>query len=325
MAWTFSERGTLFALAEDGALTPRQLQQAATVAPLVPSRDEWLNAADHVLAIAGAILLAAGLIFFFAWNWDDLHRFTRLGIALTALATCTGTAFAAAPSGVVHRAALLAACLATGALLALIGQTYQSGADIWELFVAWTALMTPFVLLARSSACWLLWLAVANAGLMRYLSESWWARFIGALGDAESLFAIAALNGAVLLAFEFAGHALLATPRRYVVRVAGLGVLTPLALGACFSWWDHDFIPVGLAFGAIAAGFAYIYLTRRRDVPMLALTVFATIAVTTAALVRALPHGADFVAINLVAVFVIASTGIAGVWLTRIHREGRGA
>lgn len=325
MSWTLSDRGTLLALAEDGALTPWQLAQAAAVAPLVPARDEWLAGADRVLAVAGALLLAAGLIFFFAWNWDALHRFAKLGIAIGALAACTGTALAAAPFGTVWRAALLAACLATGALLALIGQTYQTGADIWELFVAWAALMTPFVLLARSSASWLLWVAVANAGLLRYLSESWWARFIGALGDAESLLAIAALNGAVLLAFEFAGHALLATPRRHVVRLAGLGVLAPLALGACFSWWDTDFLVVGLTFVVVATGFAHVYLTRRRDVPMLALAVFATIAVATAALIRVLPRSADFLAINLVAVFVIASTGVAGMWLTRLHREGRSA
>ncbi|WP_407279450.1 DUF2157 domain-containing protein [Aromatoleum evansii] len=322
MSWTLPDRGTLLALAEDGALTPQQLERAADVAPLVPTRDEWLAGADHVLAIAGAILLAAGLIFFFAYNWDDLHRFAKLGLALAALAACTGTALTAPPFATVWRAALLAASLATGALLALIGQTYQTGADIWELFVAWAALMTPFVLLARSSASWLLWLVVANAGLLRYLSESWWARFVGALGDAESLFAIAAFNGAVLLAFEFAGSVLLATPRRHIHRVAGFGVLVPLALGACLAWWEADFHAVGLAFAAVAAAFAYAYLTYRRDVPMLAQTAFATIAVATAALVRVLPHSADFVTINIVAVFVIASTGIAGVWLTRLHREG---
>ncbi|NMF88523.1 DUF2157 domain-containing protein [Aromatoleum petrolei] len=323
MSWNLRERGTLLALAEDGALTPRQLEQAASLSPLVPARDEWLSGADRMLAVAGAILLAAGLIFFFAYNWDDLHRFAKLGIAIAAIAACTGTALAAPPFGTAWRAALLAACLATGALLALIGQTYQSGADVWELFVAWTALMTPFALLARSSASWLLWLVVANAGLLRYLSESWWSRFIGALGEAESLFAIAGFNAAMLLVFEFAGHALLATPRRPIHRVAGLGVLVPLALGACLSWWDADFHAVGFAFAAVAVAFAYAYLAYRRDVPMLAQTAFAAISVATTALIRVLPHSADFVTINIVAVFVIATTGLAGVWLTRLHREGR--
>lgn len=325
MSWKPTDSGALLALAEGGTLSPQQLAQAAAIAPLSPSRPEWLRAADQFLAIAGALLLATGLIFFFAYNWDAWHRFAKLGMALAALAACVGTALVAAPFGTIYRAALLAACLATGALLALIGQTYQTGADVWELFVAWTALMTPFALLSRSSGCWSLWLLVANAGLLRGLSESAWMRFLGALDRPESLFAIAGLNALVLLAFEFAGALLLAAPRRHVHRLAGLGVLTPLTFGACVGWWDADFRGVGLAFIAVAALFAWTYLSRRRDVPMLALTTFAAIAVASAALTRLLAHGADFVAINLVAVFVIASTGFAGVWLTRLYKEGRDA
>lgn len=325
MSWKQTDRGTLLTLAESGTLSPRQLELAAAIVPLSPSRTEWQDAADHVLAIAGALLLAAGLIFFFAYNWDDLHRFAKFGMALAALAACVGVALARAPFGTVYRAALLAACLATGALLALIGQTYQTGADVWELFVAWAALMTPFALLSRSSGCWGLWLVVANAGLLRGLSESAWLHVIGALDRPASLVAIAALNALVLLTFEIFGATLLAAPRRHVHRLAGLGVLTPLAFGACIGWWETDFLAVTFAFIAIAASFARAYLTRRRDVPMLALTVFAAIAVTSAALVRVLPQGADFVAINLVAVFVIASTAFAGVWLTRLHKEGRDA
>jgi uncharacterized membrane protein len=322
MSWQQTDSASLLTLAESGKLSARQLELAAAISPLSPSRAEWQNAADHVLAIAGALLLAAGLIFFFAYNWDDLHRFAKFGMALAALAACVGVALASAPFGTAYRAALLAASFATGALLALIGQTYQTGADVWELFVAWAALVTPFALLSRSSGCWGLWLAVANAGLLRGLSESAWLRFLGALDRPESLFAIAALNGLVLLTFEIFGATLLATPRRHVHRLAGLGVLTPLAFGACIGWWETDFLVVTFAFVAIAASFARAYLTRRRDVPMLALTVFAAIAVSSAALASVLPQGADFVAINLVAVFVIASTAFAGVWLTRLHKEG---
>ena len=38
-----------------------------------------------------------------------------------------------------------------GGVLALVRQIYQTGADEWELFVTWTLLMLPFVMLARST------------------------------------------------------------------------------------------------------------------------------------------------------------------------------
>ena len=325
MTWTPTQTGQLLALAEAGALSPAQLGEAAEIAALAPSRSDWLGAADRLLAFAGALLLAAGLIFFFAYNWAELHRFVRIGIALAALAACVGTAGFCAPFGTAYRAALLGASLCLGALLALIGQIYQSGADVWELFVAWAALMTPFALLARSSGSWALWLLVANAGLMRGLSESAWFRFVGVLGDPASLFAIAVLNLAVLSSFEAFGGTLLAIGRRHVHRLAALGMVAPLAAGATIGWWEARYLPLALAFAAVAAAMLWAYLKWRRDVPMLALATFAGIAVLTSALARALPQSGHFIELNLLALFVIAGSGFAAVWLTRLYREGQDA
>ncbi|HJV25508.1 MAG TPA: DUF2157 domain-containing protein [Aromatoleum sp.] len=320
-----ADRESLLALAESGALSRAQLDAAARLLPLAPSGESWLRAADRTLAVAGALLLAAGLIFFFAYNWDTLHRFAKLGLAGTALFACVAVAFVTAPFGTAWRAALLAASIATGALLALIGQIYQTGADVWELFAAWAALMMPFALLARSSACWVLWLTIANAALLRGLSQSAWLHFFGALDRPGALFAIAALNALVLIAFEVAGAALLAHPHRHVMRLAGVGVLAPLAIGACLGWWERDFVPLILAFLATAALSLRCYLGVRRDVPLLAATAFSGIAVASAALTRLLEHGSDFLSINLIAGFVIASTAFAGVWLKRLYQEGKAA
>ena len=323
MSLSDTDRESLLALAERGALSRGQLDRASRIVPLAPSGEAWLAAADRTLAVAGALLLAAGLIFFFAYNWDALHRFTKLGLAGAALTACVGTAFATTPFGTAWRATLLAASLATGALLALIGQTYQTGADIWELFAAWAALMTPFALLARSSACWSLWLLVTNAALLRGLSQSAWLLFLGALDRPGALFAIAGMNAAVLLAFEFAGSALLALPRRHLQRLAGVGVLTPLAIGACIGWWNDDFLVLDAAFVAVAALSLQVYRVKRLDIPLLAATVFSAIAVAAAGLGRLLGDAADFLAINAVAAFIIASTAFAGVWLKRLYQEGR--
>jgi uncharacterized membrane protein len=322
MSFSDADRESLLALAESGTLSRAQLEAAGRLVPLAPSRESWLRVADRTLAVGGALLLAAALIFFFAYNWDALHRFAKLGLAGTALLACVVAAFATVPFGTAWRAALLAAAVATGALLALIGQIYQTGADVWELFAAWAALMMPFALLARSSACWALWLTVANAALLRGLSQSAWLHFLGALDRPGALFAVAALNALVLIAFEFAGAALLAQPRRHVMRLAGVGVLAPLAIGACIGWWERDFVPLVLAFVGTAVLSLRIYLGVRRDVPLLAATAFSGIAVASAALTRLLEHGSDFLSINLIAGFVIASTAFAGVWLKRLYQEG---
>ena len=64
---------------------------------------------------------------------------------------------------------LLIASIITGSLLALFGQIYQTGADTWQLFFAWAILITPWVVIARFPALWLLWLGLINAFLLLYL------------------------------------------------------------------------------------------------------------------------------------------------------------
>ena len=66
-------------------------------------------------------------------------------------------------------AALLCATLALGGLLAFVGQTYQTGADAWQLFATWAALALLWTLLARSDVLWLVWVAIAATGI-----AMWW-------------------------------------------------------------------------------------------------------------------------------------------------------
>jgi uncharacterized membrane protein len=63
---------------------------------------------------------------------------------------------------------LLLAFIATGALLALYGQTYQTGADVYELFLGWALLGLGFVIAGRWSALNAAWVIVLNVALLLY-------------------------------------------------------------------------------------------------------------------------------------------------------------
>jgi uncharacterized membrane protein len=77
-------------------------------------------------------------------------------------------AFWKPPPAFVGRSALFLAFIATGALLALFGQTYQTGADIYELFLTWTLLGLPLVIAARWSVSSAAWVLVLNLALLLY-------------------------------------------------------------------------------------------------------------------------------------------------------------
>jgi uncharacterized membrane protein len=59
----------------------------------------------------------------------------------------------------------LLALLAIGGLFAYFGQTYQTGADPWQLFAIWAALALPFCIAARSDVLWAPWALIVMTGI----------------------------------------------------------------------------------------------------------------------------------------------------------------
>lgn len=124
----------------------------------------WLNSA--ALAAAGA-LIGFGIILWIAANWDDLGKAGRFAIVGSAVLVSAMIA-ATVKSGRIP--ASFSGVLAIGGLLALIGQTYQSGADPWSLFAFWAAIALPWVIAARHDSVWILWTIVAFAALSLWLN-----------------------------------------------------------------------------------------------------------------------------------------------------------
>jgi len=56
-----------------------------------------------------------------------------------------------------------------GGMLALYGQTYQTGANTYELFLVWAFLITPWALIARLPALWVLWLVILHVAYIFYV------------------------------------------------------------------------------------------------------------------------------------------------------------
>ena len=68
------------------------------------------------------------------------------------MAAAAGGALLAGLDRAFGQVLLIAGSVLTGVLLAVIGQAYQTGADVFELFVAWAVLILPWVFVSRSAA-----------------------------------------------------------------------------------------------------------------------------------------------------------------------------
>jgi hypothetical protein len=118
-------------------------------------------------------------VFFIAFSWDALGRFGQFAGAQLLILAAVALYWRLGTVKVTAQVALLVAALLLGALLALYGQTYQTGADPWQLFAAWALLMLPWAAVGRFAPLWLLWLLLLNLSAALYYG----ARF-GLLGVA---------------------------------------------------------------------------------------------------------------------------------------------
>lgn len=133
-------------------------------------RDEafWARWGRRALLALGVGQFLAGVVFFFAYNWNDLSDIGKFATIETAVVIAAAGALLAGIDRAFGQVLLIAASVLTGVLLAVIGQVYQTGADAFELFVAWAVLILPWAIVSRSAAHWLLWLIVADVALALY-------------------------------------------------------------------------------------------------------------------------------------------------------------
>ncbi len=161
-------RDTLFEWARTGALPAARLPAALHLAGAAPDGSAWLRFLTRFVFGLGAVLVASGAIYFVAFNWHELSRFAKFALVEASIVLAIAVVWRAGPQTVVGQSALVAAALCTGALLALVGQVYQTGADTHELFVAWALAILPWAVLGSVPALWLLWLGIVNVAVGLY-------------------------------------------------------------------------------------------------------------------------------------------------------------
>lgn len=188
-------------LARDGHLSAHQLDRA--LARLRAARGEtWHAFADKVVLAVAVALVVAGAVFFFAANWEGMSRLARVGLALLAHVVAAAAAVGLGTERTAGRAAGAAAALLIGPVLLVYGQTYQTGADAWQLFAGWAALALPFALLVRGTALWMVVLVLARAGALLWVNQvhgnAWLPAMVAAIVVVDAVAALAARKSAQL-------------------------------------------------------------------------------------------------------------------------------
>lgn len=311
-------RDDVFEGLDSGRVVAGREGEVLRVAGMLPTPAEWRGFLGQLTLWLGTIALAAAVIFFFAFNWDDLGRFAKFGLVEGAIVAALIAAWRVDLDGSVGKAVLLLLAVLTGALLALTGQIYQTGADTYELFAWWAVLILPWVLAGRFSPLWLFWLALLNLATFFYCTLSW--------DEEQVLWGLFALNSVALVAWEAAHRAGIAwlqddwPPR--LAAVAGGVMATALAI-----WAIVDSDP---ARGVGAIGYAVWlaslygwYRHVRPDLFMLAGGVLSLVVAITVFLGEHLLDNDSAGGFLFVGLVVIGMSAGGAIWLKSVAREQR--
>ncbi|MCE2572834.1 DUF2157 domain-containing protein [Motilimonas eburnea] len=317
---------------QQGDIKAEQLPKALAQAEQAEPEVAWREVIDLLLLWFGVLFVSAGVIIFFAFNWQDLSKLGKFALVQGALLLCA-LAYGWLrwqerennPRGLgatKANAALLGLSFMIGALLALVGQTYQTGADPWQLFAMWSLCLLPLAWLAGFDLLWLKLVALVNVSLVLYLNtwpQSWWL-----FGNyVFVLVAVSFVNGALYLGFYFA-------QQRQIQRLTApicqsLSILLALVALTWYGCWQALDIPSSqspslsfyLIYAALVFGLSRFVF---KQLLPLALVCFSAIGVSTVWLgVRLFDHGDELGGFFFLTFYIVAATAGISVWLTSVR------
>ena len=261
-------------LMERGAVPDRYYLKAVS---FLRDRDFWIRWAVRALLAVAVGHILSGIIFFFAFNWNDLSGMTKFSIVGGGIFACLVAWTVSKLDSPVGQSFGIGATVLVGVMFAVLGQVYQTPAMIHTPFVFWAVLTLPFALASRNLAHWTVWLVILTVAISTYANSG---LRLGGNDSGANLLNIVVGGGffASLVVLDK-----IVSPHMGWARGEWFRVLLVLgASGFAFfgfteSFWDYDNWLWVLAFGLVCAQLAYLYFVK----PSLATLSLASFALFT--------------------------------------------
>lgn len=320
-----SPRKQIIKLIEQGYIPEQYSIEALKVTKVLPDGLAWKSFIDQVLLWLSSLALASAGMFFIAYNWDAIGRFTKFAtlevfIVLAVFAYCKQ-----GMQSIAAKVSLLMATILLGVLLALYGQTYQTGADPWQLFFTWALMMLPWAIIGQFFVLWLVWVVLINLSIVLYHQA--FAGIFGFMFDTElqMFWLVFVVNTLFWVIWEFvlSTRHWLWLSARWAIRLLAVGSGVPislLVLHTIFASTDVSIFPV-LVWMLWLGVVYFIYRKKIHDLFMLAGGCLSGLVVVISFLAKHLLDGRNSGAFLLLALLVIGLGAGVAVWLRNIHQE----
>jgi len=287
------DRSLLQLLAKHADFKTEDLKLTFRKANLFPSEKAWLWISSRFFMGGGLLLVLSGIIYFFAFNWNDLHKFAKLGIVEGAIILISLLILLVKMSDFVRKLGITAVSVLVGVASAVFGQIYQTGADAYDFFLGWTLFVTVWVILASFPILWLFYIALVNITVLLYVGQ------IHLFWEGEVLHLIVVMiNLVALVAWEWAA----AEKRQewvhlWAVRILGTVVvyaLTNMTLYGLFHF-DNLIIWPFFLYVPLVSIIGYYYSNQEKDIVFVTVLGISLLVMGNSIIIRGLDGIDDFI------------------------------
>lgn len=288
---------------------------------ITPASFSWGLWVQRLFLFLGSALLLAGVICFFAFNWQDMGRFLKLSMPFAAFAALCSLAVWRGLDSLGGKVLSLSAGVMIGVFFAVYGQVYQTGADAWQLFATWALFLLPLAVLTRFSGMWLVFAAVLNAFLVFYPLHQM-------VGKDNIFLVFTLVNGAFLIASEFFSNKLKCMGEPFFKALFYAAVLASLVIPAwMYLFGSKNFISFTLFWFFNAAGIWY-FLKNKKNITLIGLSAASLafmILMIIYKVLNPLHHGFESIKLLVLAVMAIVVFTAAAVFVIKANKYIKGA
>ncbi len=274
----------------------------------------WKSFLRLLFLALGASFLLAGIIFFFAYNWASLNKFAKIGMVQGLIILSAMLALIPKFSLTVRNILLTVASVLIGVLFAVFGQIYQTGANAYDFFLAWTICITLWVMISNFAPLWLIYLALINTVVVLYVNQvarGWMER--------DLLTILTSLNAVFLLASLFINRVNSKIPTWFTNTIA-LAVVSFATMGmimVIFDRFEPSFTILIVITTALYVAGCWYGLRYKRAF-YLSIIPFSLIIIISALLIKISDGAAMFL---LTSIFVVASVTALVMQLISIQKK----
>ncbi|MEO8935134.1 MAG: DUF2157 domain-containing protein [Xanthomarina sp.] len=135
------------------------------------NKESWNKFLRLFFMSLGIGFTTAGIIFFFAYNWADLHKFIKLGLIEGLIIIVTAIILFSKLNSDVKNILLVGNAILVGVLFAVFGQIYQTGANAYDFFLGWALFISLWVAVSNFAPLWLLFIVLINTTFILYWQQ----------------------------------------------------------------------------------------------------------------------------------------------------------